>query len=146
MKYKNMNGMAAGIPNSVRRGVYKRDGWRCALCDSTDGLQIHHVRPRGMGGGNSPMNLITLCWRCHAAAHGSILQADPWVAAEYKGRQDGDMAAAVREMMDDMEQACVEYVSDYYAEQGKIWYPWDESAGTWDDDEIGAPGIEYIYK
>lgn len=77
MKYKNMNGMAAGIPNSVRRGVYKRDGWRCALCDSTDGLQIHHVRPRGMGGGNSPMNLITLCWRCHAAAHGSILQADP---------------------------------------------------------------------
>lgn len=45
MKYKNMNGMAAGIPNSVRRGVYKRDGWRCALCDSTDGLQIHHVKP-----------------------------------------------------------------------------------------------------
>jgi len=34
----------------VRRGVYKRDGWRCALCDSTDGLQIHHVKPRGKGG------------------------------------------------------------------------------------------------
>lgn len=146
MKYKKANGMAANIPNNVRRGVYKRDGWRCALCDSTDGLQIHHVWPRGKGGGNSPMNLITLCWRCHAAAHGSILQADPWVAAEYKGRQDGDMTAAVREMMDDVEQACVEYVSDYYAERGEIWYPWDESAGTWDEDEIGAPGIEYIYK
>ena len=49
-------------------------------------------------------------------------------------------------MMDDVEQACVEYVSDYYAEQGEIWYPWDESGGTWDEDEIGAPGIEYIYK
>lgn len=125
MKYKNMNGMAAGIPNSERRGVYKRDGWRCALCDSTDGLQIHHVRSRGKGGADHPMNLITLCWRCHAAAHGSILQVDPWVAAEYKGRQDGNLDAAIREMMDDVELACVEYVSDYYAEQGEIWYPWE---------------------
>ena len=73
MKYKNMNGMAAGIPNSVRRGVYKRDGWRCALCDSTDGLQIHHVRPRGKGGADHPMNLITLCWRCHAMGPSSKL-------------------------------------------------------------------------
>ena len=103
MKYKNMNGMGAGIPNNVRRGVYQRDGWRCALCDSTDGLQIHHVRPRGKGGADHPMNLITLCWRCHAAAHGSILQVDPWVAAEYKGRQDGNLDAAIREMMDDVE-------------------------------------------
>lgn len=125
MKYKKANGMAANIPNDVRRNVYRRDEWRCALCDSTDGLQIHHVMPRGKGGGNHSMNLITLCWRCHAAAHGSILQADPWVVAEYKGRQDGNLAAAVREMMDDVEQACVEYVSDYYAMDGRTWDPWE---------------------
>ena len=28
-------------------------------------------------------------------------------------------------MMDDLELACVEYVSDYYAERGEIWYPWE---------------------
>ena len=28
-------------------------------------------------------------------------------------------------MMDDVELACVEYVADYYAEQGEIWYPWE---------------------
>lgn len=50
MKYKNMNGMAAGIPNSVRRGVYKRDGWRCALCDSTDGLQTIMCGPGAKAG------------------------------------------------------------------------------------------------
>ena len=62
--------IGAGIPNTTRRGVYKRDGWRCALCDSTDGIQIHHVIPRGEGGSDFPENLITLCWRCHALAHG----------------------------------------------------------------------------
>lgn len=117
--------MNASIPNTTRREVYRRDGWRCALCDSTDGLQIHHVKPRGKGGSDHPMNLITLCWRCHAAAHGSIMQADPWLQAEYKGRQDGDVQAAIKEMMDDVELACVEYVADYYAEQGQIWYPWE---------------------
>lgn len=64
--------MNANISNEVRRGIYRRDGFRCALCDSTDGLQIHHVVPRGVGGSNSPMNLICLCWRCHNAAHGSM--------------------------------------------------------------------------
>lgn len=24
-----------------------------------------------------------------------------------------------------LELACVEYVSDYYAERGEIWYPWE---------------------
>ena len=51
--------IGAGIPYPVRRGVYKRDGWRCALCDSTDGIQIHHVIPRGEGGSDFPENLIT---------------------------------------------------------------------------------------
>ena len=95
--------IGAGIPNKVRRGVYKRDGWRCALCDSTDGIQIHHVIPRGEGGSDFPENLITLCWRCHALAHGK------------------KVLDAVDLEKEDVEQACVEYVSDYYAEEG--WYP-----------------------
>ena len=41
--------MGASIDNKTRRAVYERDGFRCALCDSTDGLQIHHVKPRGEG-------------------------------------------------------------------------------------------------
>ena len=30
--------MGASIDNKTRRAVYERDGFRCALCDSTDGL------------------------------------------------------------------------------------------------------------
>lgn len=95
--------ISAGIPNTTRKEVYRRDGFRCALCDSTDGIQIHHVIPRGEGGSDFPENLITLCWRCHALAHG------------HKVLEAVDMTR------DDIEQACVEYVADHYAEEG--WYP-----------------------
>ena len=67
--------ISASIPNSMRRAVYRRDGYRCALCDSTKYLQIHHLYPRSIGGAGHPMNLITLCMYCHAAIHGNALDA-----------------------------------------------------------------------
>lgn len=91
--------LSAKIPNNVRKKVYARDGYRCALCDSTVGLQIHHVIPRGCGGNSTPYNLITLCAYCHSHVHGRPLY-------DY----ETDVTA------DDMEQFCVEYLGDYYAE------------------------------
>ena len=41
---------AANIPAATRRAVYRRDGYRCALCDDVRGLQIHHAMPRSVGG------------------------------------------------------------------------------------------------
>lgn len=104
---KRTNGMSAGLTNERRREVYRRDGWRCALCDDTRRLQIHHVVPRSQGGSDFPENLITLCMRCHAAAHGTLYPEMPdYCTPEY------------------MEQACVEYVSDWVAEHtGEAWYP-----------------------
>lgn len=92
----------ANIPNQVRRRIYARDGYACALCDSTRYLQIHHVIPRGCGGSNSDHNLITLCSDCHALVHGTKLY-------------ETDATPA------DIEQYCVEYLSDYYAGE---WNPW----------------------
>lgn len=110
--------MNARISNQVRRSIYMRDGFRCALCDSTEGLQIHHVVPRGVGGSvDSPMNLICLCWRCHNAAHGSMCCDVP---ADITPEELRRLHAS---MMADLEQACIEYVSDLYAEEGEIWSP-----------------------
>jgi len=94
--------MTANISTATRRHIYRRDGWRCALCDSTQTIQIHHVIPRGQGGTNSIHNLITLCSTCHAQAHGM----DLW---------DTGITAA------DMEQYCTEYMADLYAPD---WNPW----------------------
>ena len=113
--------MTAGLTKELRKQIYKRDGYRCALCDSTDGLQIHHYIPRGKGGCNHPMNLITLCWRCHAAAHGSICH-DFYlmdITAE-------NIQAAHNECILQMEYECARYLGDYYAEEkGEVWYPWE---------------------
>ena len=50
--------ITANIPNSVRRSVYRRDGYRCALCDSATGLQIHHIVHRSEGGSNCRRTLL----------------------------------------------------------------------------------------
>lgn len=99
-----------GIPNATRKMVYKRDGYQCAMCSDNRGLQIHHVVKRSLGGSDFPDNLITLCWKCHAVAHGMKIDDFPeYINAEW------------------MEQHIVEYLSDYYAENrpdDPVWYPY----------------------
>lgn len=112
--------MGASIDNKTRRAVYERDGFRCALCDSTDGLQIHHVKPRGEGGADHPMNLITLCWRCHAAAHGDFFYSSPdMFDRSLLGNASVEKWNVRRWLIESMELECVRYVSDYYAERGE---------------------------
>ena len=97
--------IGANISSSTRKKVYRRDGYRCALCDSTKYLQIHHAVKRSQGGTNHIHNLICLCADCHALAHGMNLNG--WDATQ-----------------EDVEQAIVEYLSDLYAEEGVVWNPW----------------------
>lgn len=99
--------LSANLTNETRKYVYRRDGYRCALCDSTRYLQVHHVVPRGKGGpsGNA-MNLICLCSDCHALAHGTKLR---------------DFVDVDQETI---EHAIIEYLADYYAGEGYLWNPW----------------------
>lgn len=97
--------LSANLTNAVRKSVYKRDGYRCALCDSPRDLQIHHVIARSQGGTNDPMNLITLCMYCHGMAHGTRFPEHP------------DFMLPV-----EVHEACIEYVADYYAPD---WYPFE---------------------
>lgn len=103
--------ISANIPNSVRKAVYRRDGYRCALCDSPKYIQIHHAIPRSRGGGNTPHNLICLCADCHAACHGMDLRN---TVADGTGSEDGNGAGRGS------------YLADLYAEQGETWDPWEK--------------------
>jgi 5-methylcytosine-specific restriction protein A len=56
-----------------------RDAGRCRRCGAI-GHQIHHRRPRGMGGTsdpliNNPSNLVLLCQPCHAEVESAREQA-----------------------------------------------------------------------
>lgn len=94
--------ISAKIPNRLRKKVYARDGYRCALCDSGKYIQIHHCIPRGKGGKNTEQNLITLCSDCHAMAHGA--------GNDFFDMDESQISIAI-----------VEYLADYYAGD---WHPW----------------------
>lgn len=112
--------ISANIPNSTRRAVYARDGYRCALCDSTKYLQIHHYCPRSLGGNDTPHNLITLCADCHALAHGTVLR-DWQLATRYINGLPVGVRAHEGITQGDVDQACAEYLADLYAPE---WWPY----------------------
>jgi hypothetical protein len=60
---------AVNFPVGVRFDVLKRDGYKCIICGNSakDGskLEVDHIIPRSLGGGNEPNNLQTLCFKCN---------------------------------------------------------------------------------
>ncbi len=102
--------LSANIANQLRKSIYRREGYRCALCDSARYLQIHHIVARSHGGPDTPQNLICLCSDCHALVHGMDLRG---------------LADAERDGM--VDQAIVEYMADLYAEHGYVWNPWNKA-------------------
>lgn len=104
--------ISANVNKKARAGVYRRDGYRCALCDDPRRIQLHHVILRSQGGTDGEMNLITLCPRCHLLCHGTDID---------------DLGRSA----EDMTQACIEYLSDLYAGEGIIWNPWGKETVNW---------------
>jgi 5-methylcytosine-specific restriction endonuclease McrA len=57
------------IPTATRRAVWQRDGGKCTYvnpetgrgCNSKRLIQIDHVIPRALGGGNELSNLRLMC-------------------------------------------------------------------------------------
>ena len=58
---------ACDISPKVRKIVVDRDGGRCIICGSQNGIQIAHYISRARLGLGIPQNLGCLCLRCHMA-------------------------------------------------------------------------------
>ena len=115
---KTKNTHPAKIPAATRPAGYRRHRYRPALCDDVRGLQIHHAMPRSVGGSDDEMNLVTLCWRCHAEAHGTFLPE-----RHRAPRTPEELAELRRSLKETYAQNIVEYLADLYAEEGVIWCP-----------------------
>lgn len=61
-----------------RAEAFKRDGYKCRKCGSTENMIIHHIDNSRKNGkekiNNNLDNLITLCRICHAKIHGQNLR------------------------------------------------------------------------
>jgi len=56
------------IPNAIKREVYDRDGGQCTFfvpnghrCEAQSRLELHHLKPWGMGGVHSAANIALGC-------------------------------------------------------------------------------------
>ena len=54
--------------------VRDRDGDRCRVCRSSEGVEVHHIVYRSRGGGHATSNLACLCARCHRKVHAGTLR------------------------------------------------------------------------
>lgn len=55
--------------NFIRSAVLDRDRNRCRMCGRPESCNVHHVKPRWLGGIDHPFNLMTLCEECHKTEH-----------------------------------------------------------------------------
>ncbi|MDP2661878.1 MAG: HNH endonuclease [Dehalococcoidia bacterium] len=54
------------IPQDVRWGVFKRDGYKCVKCGAESDLTVDHIIPVIAGGPNEESNFQTLCKTCNS--------------------------------------------------------------------------------
>ncbi len=62
---KEFHGSREFPTDDVLAFVMKRDGGKCALCDSQETLQFDHIYPKSKGGNDEPDNLRVLCRSCN---------------------------------------------------------------------------------
>ena len=65
-----------GVP-LTRRGVLRRDGFRCAYCERSADT-VDHVQPRSKGGADSWENLVACCLKCNNAKGDKTLHEIGW--------------------------------------------------------------------
>ena len=59
------------LDENIRKAVILRDGCRCRECGKSNTiLEVHHIKPKRLGGSNALGNLITLCGKCHQKNEG----------------------------------------------------------------------------
>lgn len=52
-----------------RRRILQRDQYRCRACGERGLVDVHHLRPRSIGGKDTTKNCAALCRACHSYLH-----------------------------------------------------------------------------
>lgn len=61
-----------GIPNAVKREVWRRDNAECVECSSNESLEYDHIIPVSKGGANTVRNIQLLCEKCNRTKSNKI--------------------------------------------------------------------------
>jgi 5-methylcytosine-specific restriction protein A len=64
-RYRKASEQRPPIPMKLRQRVFTEGNNTCALCGSRFNLEIDHIQPHSLGGGDSVHNLQILCAECN---------------------------------------------------------------------------------
>jgi hypothetical protein len=86
---------AHALSPKIVRAVLLRDGHcRVGTCDRRDGLQIHHLVPRSMGGTDDIANLAAACAGGVTDHHNMLIPHGPWTLTGNPNQPDDHDARA----------------------------------------------------
>ena len=70
-----INSIKRNLFTDEREQILRRDHYTCLCCGETNKnlLQVDHIKPRSIGGTNSPDNLQTLCGKCNGGVKGEVI-------------------------------------------------------------------------
>lgn len=100
--------MARSLSKSVRFEVFKRDLFTCQYCGSTPPkvvLEVDHIEPVALGGGDDEGNLITACFDCNRGKAARDLNVAPEPLNERAARmlEAEEQLAGYRDIMRQVE-------------------------------------------
>lgn len=75
-----------GLSKGLRFEIFKRDGFTCQYCGQKPPdvvLQVDHITPVALGGGNDVMNLVTSCEACNQGKKAKRLDIAPRPDADF---------------------------------------------------------------
>lgn len=61
------------ISSPKRLRVYKKDGYKCVSCGTSEDLSVDHIHPVSRGGSNDMANLQTMCMPCNMSKGAKIV-------------------------------------------------------------------------
>jgi len=62
----------AKMRDGQRQRIMERDGHKCQFCGATENLEIDHIKPASLGGGNEDKNLRVLCQECNGKRNAEL--------------------------------------------------------------------------
>ena len=97
------------IRKSVRFEVFKRDLFTCQYCGATPPtvvLEVDHIEPVALGGGNDEGNLVTACFDCNRGKAARDLGVTPEALNDRAARvtESEQQLAGYREVMRALEE------------------------------------------
>jgi 5-methylcytosine-specific restriction endonuclease McrA len=107
--------------DSIRKDVYKRDGYKCVLCGETGKeLHAHHIWARAHGGQDRMSNLVTLCIDCHDT-YSTLPLHDGLNIYQNGGNSTSDKKAQNRKIISHIFEANHVLIMHYLLRENPLW-------------------------